>query len=154
MIQANDTYVKILFRFFSNVLDEWTVETMWADTINSEKCLYKLDSIPFYAPVAFEDIVFAEYDDTEQMLTYRKTVEYSSNSTVQVVLIDTTKDINSIIDAFNDKGCISEKLNDQYFAMGIPAGKDYTPVKQTLTQLEEKEIIGYAESVLSQKHRY
>lgn len=26
-------HVKILFRFFSNLLDEWTVETMWAETI-------------------------------------------------------------------------------------------------------------------------
>lgn len=83
MTTTDDNHVKILFRFHSNVLDEETVETMWAEIVDKEKGLYKLDSIPFYAPsVASDDIVFAEYDEQEQMLTYRETVEYSGNSTV------------------------------------------------------------------------
>jgi hypothetical protein len=154
MTQTNDTSVKILFRFFSNVLDEWTVETMWADTVDADKGHYKLDSIPFYAPVASDDIVFAEYDETEQSLTYRETVEHSGNSTVQVVLLDKSKDINTIRDTFKELGCISEKFNDRYFAMEIPADKDYTPIRQKLTELEENAIIGYAEPVLSDRHSY
>ena len=154
MAQTDNTSVKILFRFFSNVLDEWTVETMWADTVNTDKGLYKLDSIPFYAPVASGDTVFAEYDDTEQILTYRKTIEYSGNSTVQVILLDTKHDINTIRNTFNDLGCISEKLNDRYFTMEIPAEKDYSQIRQKLIELEEKEIIGYAEPTLSDKHSY
>ena len=77
--------VKILFRFFSNLLDEWTVETMWAETVDSEKGLYKLSNIPFYASASCDDIVFAEYDKDEERLTYRKTIEHSGNSTIQVV---------------------------------------------------------------------
>ena len=38
--------VKILFQFYSDVLDRETVETMWAVIIDKEKGLYKLDSIP------------------------------------------------------------------------------------------------------------
>ena len=154
MTQTNDTSVKILFRFFSNVLDEWTVETMWADTVDADKGLYKLDSIPFYAPVASDDVVFAEYDETEELLTYRETVEHSGNSTVQVVLLDTSKDINTIRDTFKDLGCISEKLNDQYFSMEIPADKDYAPIRQKLTELEDAEIISYAEPCLARNHWY
>jgi hypothetical protein len=154
MRQANDTSVKILFRFFSTILDEWTVETMWADIVDSEKGLYKLDSIPFYASVASDDIVFAEYDETEQMLTYRKTVEYSGNSTIQVVLMDTTSDINNIRNTFFNMGCVSEKLNDRYFVMEIPFDKDYSLIKQKLIELEDKGIIGYAEPCLSEKHQY
>ena len=120
MIQANDSSVKILFRFFSNLLDKWIVESLWADTIDSERGLYKLDSIPFYAPVASDDIVFATYDETEQRLTYRETVEHSGNSTVQVVLLDTATDINSIRNSLKEMGCQSEKLNDQFFAIEIP----------------------------------
>ena len=146
MTQTNDTSIKILFRFFNNVLDEWTVETMWADTVDSDKGLYKLDSISFYAPVTSDDVVFAEYDETEQQLTYRETIKQSGNSTVQVVLMDTMKDINTIRDTFKDMGCISEKLNNRYFAMEIPADKDYVPIKQRLTQLEDEGIISYAES--------
>ena len=154
MTQINETSVKVLFRFFSNILDEWTVETMWAETVHIDKGLYKLDSIPFYAPVALDDIVFAEYDETEQRLTYRETVEHSGNSTVQVVLLDTTKDINTIRDTFKDLGCTSEKLNDRYFAMEIPADKDYTPIRERLTELEEVQIISYAEPCLAQNHWY
>jgi hypothetical protein len=154
MAQTKDISVKILFRFFSNVLDEWTVETLWADTVDADKGLYKVDSIPFYAPVVSDDIILAEYDVTEQMLTYQKTIEYSGNSTIQVVLLDTKQDINVIRDTFKDLGCISEKLNDRYFAMEIPADKVYTLIRQKLTEFEEKEIIGYAEPILSDRHSY
>jgi len=154
MKQAKDNSVKILFKFFSSVLDEWTVETMWADIVEAGKGLYKLDSIPFYAPVASGDIVFAEYDNTEQMLTYRKSIKHSGNSTVQVVLMDKKKDINNIRDLFSEMGCISEKLNDSYFSMEIPFGKDYTLIRQKLMKLEAEEIIGYAEACLSGKHQY
>jgi len=153
MTQTKDNSVKILFRFFSDVLDEWKVETMWADVVDPGKGLYKLDSIPFYAPVAPDDIVFAEYDDTEQMLTYRESIEHSGNSTVQVVLMDSKTDINIIRDVFSRMGCVSEKLNDGYFSMEIPFDKDYTLIRQKLIELEDKEIIGYAESCLSGKHR-
>ena len=154
MAQQDDKFVKILCRFYSNVLDEWTVETMWAVVVDRDKGLYKLDSIPFYAPlVASDDIVFAEYDDTEQMVTYRKTVEHSGNSTVQVVIMDKTKEINSIRDIFNDLGCISERVNDGYFSMEVLHDTVYTQIKQKLADLEEQEIIGYAEPCLSEKHK-
>lgn len=74
-MRNHDNYVKILFRFYSSVLDQWTVETMWAEIVDPEKGHYKLDSIPFYAPlVASDDIVRAEYDEDESTLTYRETV--------------------------------------------------------------------------------
>jgi hypothetical protein len=61
--------VKILFRFYSAVLDEWTVETMWAEIVDAEEGHYKLDSIPFYVPlVASDDVIRAAYDDAELML--------------------------------------------------------------------------------------
>ena len=45
MKTQDDNYVKILFRFHSDVLDEETVETMWATIVDKDKGLYKLDSI-------------------------------------------------------------------------------------------------------------
>jgi len=99
--------VKILFKFFSNVLDEWTVETMWATTINAEKGLYKLDNIPFYASVSCDDIVFAEYDQDEERLTYRKTIEHSGNSTIQVVVVNEEIPANDLREICNNLGCES-----------------------------------------------
>ncbi len=150
-----DNSVKILFRYYSNVLEQETVETMWATIVDKDKGLYKLDNIPFYGPVvASDDIVFAEYDETEEMLTYRRTVEHSGNSIIQVVLMDKSKDINDIRKIFEGLDCISEKVNDGYFAMEVLFDKDYKPIKQKLTELEDEGTIGYAEPCLSEKHGF
>jgi hypothetical protein len=115
---ATDKSVKILLRYHSSVLDEWVVETMWAKIIDEEKGLYKVDSIPFYGPLlASDDIVFAEYDDDEERLTYRRTVENSGNSIVTVVVMDKSHSINEVRDIFKDFSCLSERVNDGYFSM-------------------------------------
>ncbi|MES2063012.1 MAG: DUF4265 domain-containing protein [Bacteroidota bacterium] len=150
-----DNYVKILFRFYSDVLEEETAETMWAIIVDQEKGLYKLDSIPFYAPlIASNDIFFAEYDEKETMLTYRKTIEYSGNSTIWVVVMDNSVEVNEIRKNFENIGCVSEKMNDAYFTMEIPAIIDYKIIKKELEELEQKEIIGYSEPCLSNLHQY
>lgn len=150
----NKLDVKILFRFFSNLLDEWTVETMWAEIINLEKGLYKLSNIPFYASVSCDDIVFAEYDQDEEILTYRKTIEHSGNSTIQVVIVNEEIITNDLREIFNDFGCESEKFNEGYFVIEIPAKVDYTPIRQKLNELEENNIISYGEPNLSNNHFY
>ena len=154
MTQQDDNFVKILFRFYSDVLDEWTVETMWAETIDKDKGLYKIDNIPFYASVASDDIVLAEYDDTEGMLTYRETIEYSGNSLIQVIVMDKSVATNDIRDIFNSMDCKAEKFKEGYFVIEILADKDYKPIKQKLSELQDKGIIDYAEPVLSEKHQY
>jgi hypothetical protein len=154
MTDTTDNTVKILFRYHSSVLDEWTVETMWADVVDASKGLYKLNSVPFYGPlVASDDIIFAEYDEDEEMLTYRETIKNSGNSIVTVVIMDKTYDINTIRDIFKDLGCLSERVNDAYFSMEVLVDKNYKPVKEKLTELEDEGIIGYAEPCLSDIHR-
>ncbi len=149
-----DNQVKILFNFYSNIFDEQMVETVWADKIDQKKGLYKIDNIPFYIPlIASEDIVFAEFDETEQMLTYRKTVEYSGRTVVQVVIMDKTTETNFIRDIFYKLGCESEKANEGYFSMEIPADLNYKPIKKELDRMESAEITGYAEPTISEKHR-
>ena len=154
MTETHDNHVKILFRYHSPVLDEWMVETMWAQIVDAENGLYKLDSIPFYGPlVASDDIVFAEYDEDEERLTYRRTVEYSGNSIITVVIMDEDYDINNIRDTFKDLDCLSERVNNAYFSMEVLARNNYLPIKQKLTELSDKGIIGYAEPCLSDNHR-
>jgi len=146
--------VKILFNFHSNIFDEQMVETVWADKVDQEKGLYKIDNIPFYIPlIASEDIVFAEFDETEQMLTYRETVEYSGRTVIQVVIIDKTIETNSIREIFYKLGCESEKANEGYFSMEIPTNLNYEPIKKELDRMENSEIISYAEPTISDKHR-
>lgn len=150
-----DNLVKILFRFYSDILEDETVETMWAEVIDREKGHYQIDNIPFYAPlVASDDIVFAKYDERESMLTYRETIQYSGNSTIHVIIMDDQYDIDAIRGIFHDMGCLSEKNSDKYFALNIPAKVDYLPIKANLDQLEKEDVIGYAESCLSENHQY
>ena len=154
MTDTKDNSVKILFRYYSSVLDEWTVETMWAEVVDADKGLYKLDNIPFYGPlVASDDIILAEYDEDEETLTYRETIKNSGNSIINVVIMDQKYDINTIRDIFKDVGCLSERVNDAYFSMEILAEKNYKPIQQKLADLEDKGIIGYAEPCLSDIHR-
>lgn len=154
MTTTDEKFVKILFRFYSDVLDEWTVETMWAEIIDVNKGLYKIANIPFYASIASDDIVFAEYDDAEKMLTYRETIEYSGNSIIQVIVLDKTFITNEIRDIFNNLNCKSEKFKEWYFVIEVPADKNYEPIKQKLSELQDKEIIDYAEPILSEQHQY
>ncbi|MBU8882474.1 hypothetical protein CBW16_10815 [Flavobacteriaceae bacterium JJC] len=149
-----DENVKILFRFFSDVLEEWTVETMWAETVDAEKGLYKLANIPFYASVSCDDIVYAEYDEDEQRLIYRKTIEQSGNSTIQVVVMDKTIVTNDLRETFNSLGCESEKFSEGYFVIEVPKHLDYKPIRKKLVELEEQEKIGYAEPNLAENHYY
>lgn len=67
--------------------------------------------------------------------------------------MDKSKDINSIRKKFEELGCVSEKANDGYFSMEIPALVDYTFIKHILDDLDQKEIIGYAEPCLADQHR-
>lgn len=154
MEHKNKELVKIVFNFYSNILEEWTVETMWAQVMDKDKGLYRLDNIPFYASVASDDIVYAEYDETEERLTYRETVEYSGNSTIQVVILKESIVANDIRDLFHSLGCLTEKVNEGYFVVEVPAKISYTPIKQKLSELQSDGTIDYAEPCLSSKHSY
>ena len=87
------------------------------------------------------------------MLTYKKTIEYSGRTVVQVVIMDKTFKTTTIRDIFFKFGCESEKANEGYFSMEIPANLDYKPIKKELDRMENTEIIGYAEPTISDKHR-
>ncbi len=154
-MKDSENSVKILFRFYSDVLEQETRETMWAITVDENKGFYKLDNIPFYVPsIASDDIVLAEYDEDELMLIYRETIEYSGNSTVRIVILNKTININDIIKNFSELGCILEKLNDHYLTMEVPAKVDYKNIKQKLEELELNDLAGYEESCLSSIHQY
>ncbi|SED50932.1 protein of unknown function [Tenacibaculum sp. MAR_2010_89] len=154
MTKKNNKYTKVLFRYHSNVLDETTVETMWAIKVDEKNGIYKLDSIPFYGPqIATDDEFFAEYDELEQMLTYRKTTKFSGNSIVLISIIKEGIDKEIIREEFKSMNCTSEGLNDRYFSMEILASSNYLKIKTKLEEYENQGIFEYAEPCLSDKHR-
>lgn len=150
---TDENYVKILFRFYSDLLEEETVETMWAEIMDEDAGIYVLNSIPFYAPdLACGDVISAAYNDHEKMLTYRKTISFSGNSTVQVVILDKLTATNDIREVFHGLGCITEKFKEGYFVIDVPVDLKYPPVRVKLQELSETGVIDYAEPCLSAEH--
>ena len=96
------------------------VETMWAIKIDVQNGIYKLNSIAFYGPlIATDDEFYAEFDESEQMLTYCETTKHSGNLIVLVSIVKEETDKENICDEFKSMGCTSEGLNDSYFSMEI-----------------------------------
>lgn len=147
--------VKVLFRYYSDLLEEEIVETMWAKEIDEAKGVYQLDSIPFYGPdIAPDDIFHAVYDESEQMLTFREVLEFSGNSVVQVILLNEPYEIAPLQRQFEEFGCIIESLKNHYFSMQIPSAADYRPIKEVLELYKQSGRIDYAEPVLSNQHQH
>ena len=152
-MEAEEKLVKILTKYFSDVLDEIVVETLWVEVIDEEKGWYKIDNVPFYgAEFSCGDVVLAEYDEEEMCPVYRKVVEYSGNSTVQVVILEDGFDIESLREEFNELGFYSEKTTSSYFVLEIPFEKNYNIIYTKLLALQDKGLLEFAEPVLSEKH--
>ena len=152
-MEAEEKSVKILTKYFSDVLDEIVVETLWAEVVDEGKGWYKIDNVPFYGAVfSCGDVVLAEYDEAEMCLVYRKVIEHSGNSTVQVVIFEDGFDIESLREEFNELGFSSEKAGSSYFVLEIPFEKNYNIIYTKLLELQNKGLLDFAEPVLSEKH--
>jgi hypothetical protein len=150
----SETHIKILFKYYSDLLEETVSEKMWAKIIDLEKGHFKLDNIPFFGPlIATEDIFYAEFDEDEQALVYRKTLESFGNSILQVVILEKGFDKELIREELKSIHCASESLNETLFAVEVPKNVDYSIVKSLLSEYELQEIIEFAEPCLSEKHR-
>lgn len=145
---------KIKFRYFSAVLEEETVETMWAEIVDAEKGIYKLDSIPFYGPsIASDDIFYAQYDEYEKSIIFKEIIKSSGNSVVQIIIMKDDYDKEVLRKKLLNLGCNSEGVNDKYFVIEILEKINYNSIKTLLDKYENEEIIGYAEPILSIKHQ-
>jgi hypothetical protein len=150
----SETHKKILFKYYSDYLDEVVSETMWAEIIDLEKGLFKLDNIPFFGPlIATDDIFYAEFDETEERFMHRKTIQNSGNSIVQIAILEKGFDKEIIREKLKAINCLSEELNETFFAAEIAKDVDYTLVRSLLNEYESQEIIEFAEPCLSEKHR-
>ncbi len=127
---------------------------MWAQKIDPANGIYKLDSIPFYGPlIATDDEFFAEFDEQEQQLTYRRTTKHSGNSIVQVIMTTDEMDKQVIRDELKEHNCLSEGLNKKFFSVEILKSTDYRTIKQLLTKYEQQDVLEFAEPCLSEKHQ-
>jgi len=154
MSSTNNNSKKITFRYYSDVLEEETVETMWAEIIDEKNGIYKLDNIPFYGPqIASDDVFFAEYDNDEKALVFRNVIEHSGNSIIQVIVLETDFDKEIIRQELKNLDCLSEGLNEKYFVIEISKEINYKKIKSLLNNYENNGVISYAEPLLSKQHQ-
>ncbi|UUF13272.1 MULTISPECIES: DUF4265 domain-containing protein [Flavobacterium] len=149
-----ETHKKILFKYYSDYLEETVSETMWAEIVDLEKGLFKLDNIPFFGPlIATDDLFYAEFDEEEDRLVYKETIENSGNSIVQVIILEKGFDKEIIREKLKAINCLSEGLNENFLSVEVVRDVDYSIVRSILNEYESQEIIQYAEPCLSDKHR-
>lgn len=149
-----EQYSKVEFRYHSDILGKEVVETMWAKRIDSEKYIFELDSIPFYgAPIAPGDKFIAR-EEGEEHFVFSELDSVANNSVVLVLLpVDSSSNIETIRAQFKELKCVSEKLNEQYFAMEVVESIDYLTIRNELDTLKMESTIDYAEPCLSDKHK-
>lgn len=151
----NTSFVKISFHFVSDVLQQDSMETLWAVPVDEEQGHYRIDGIPFYMHgIAYGDVVAAVFDSGEQMLVFQQVVQAAGNSTIQVMMIDQGREEALIRGIFRDMGCRAEGSNTGYFVLAIPEDIDYIPIKLKLEQLTANGVLDYAESCLANNHQY
>ncbi|WP_428233025.1 DUF4265 domain-containing protein [Flavobacterium sp.] len=149
-----ESHKKIVFKYYSTYLEEIVSETMWAEIVDLEKGHFKLDNIPFFGPlIATDDIFRAEYDDAEKNFMHRETIESSGNSILQVLVLEKEFDATLIREKLKTINCLSEALNDTFFAVEIVKNVDYSIVKSLLDEYESNSVIEFTEPCLSEKHR-
>ncbi|WDF62065.1 DUF4265 domain-containing protein [Flavobacterium sp. KACC 22758] len=149
-----ETHKKILFKYYSDYLEETVSETMWAEIVDLEKGLFKLDNIPFFGPlIATDDLFYAEFDEDEKRLVYKETIENSGNSIVQVIILEKGFDKEIIREKLKVINCLSEGLNDSFISVEVVRDVDYSIVRSILNEYEANDKIQYAEPCLSDKHR-
>lgn len=97
-------------------------ESIWAETLDVTKGLYRVDNIPFFAyGVSLGDTVHAKRVEGE--LRFRKVVEKSGNSTLRVFCRDASK-IPALQKLLIARGGRVERSHlKKLFAVNVPKGK-------------------------------
>lgn len=148
-------HVHVLFRFYSDLMDQEVIEKLDAELVDEQRSFYRLVSIPLYTPfVAVGDVVYAEWSDDEGMLTFREKVQPSGSSTIWVVRIDDHTEIVDIRGIFEELHCLTRGASDRFFAMEVKESINYLKIKDKLNELKGEGLIDYAEPYLSEQHQY
>ncbi len=156
MEAQEDNAVKILFRFYSELLEQDAEETLWALVVDHTLGYYRIDSVPFYVPaVATDDLVSAEYDEEGKELVYQHTIQASGNSTIWVVMTDEHVDIDDVRRLLHDElDCFSEATSDKFFSMEVKTATNYLRIRDELNRLRSEGVLDYVEPCLSVNHQY
>ncbi len=148
-----EEYQQIAIKYYSDVLERDAEEVLWGITVDKNKNLFKIDSIPFYgAELSCEDVVYATLNTQTNLFELQHIEILSGNSTVQIIV---QKEKYNRDDLYNEillAGTEIEIVDDYYFVINVPQKTDYKNVYAILSALEDEKVISFAEPNLSAKH--
>lgn len=154
MSNLEEGFIKVLHRFHSDMLGEAVVETLWVSAIDKDKGVYRLENIPFYAKsLAYGDLIEAVYDEDEEAMMLSDILEFSGHSTVQVVTLTESADLERIRATFHNLDCDTERLNSRYFSMDVPSTVAFAQVEEILSKLRQDEVADFSIACWSDKHQ-
>lgn len=152
MTSIEPASVKVVFRFFNTVLDEDYAESLWAQVVDQEQGLYRLDNVPFFVTsYALGDIVLAEME--EGQLIVKGLEEESGNTTLQIMMMqaDMKSDVQQALEKL---GCDWEESHlPGYFSVNVPQIVKYAPIKRYLKQVKKQSVVIFREACLAHSAR-
>lgn len=145
---------KVRFEFYNSVLDREEVETLWADVLDEQESIYRLDNIPYFVTNFSDGDIVKAIKMNDELPTVIELIEASGNSTLNIIFFENNDElcINRILNTLNDLGAEYEGMEQVikgYYSINIPKNIDYKPIKDLLTH--ESEFLDYREASLAHK---
>ena len=141
--------------YFNNLEDKPDTEEILCEKVSDN--IYRILEIPLWAySLAVGDIIkVADSEVFKKRLMFDDFVEYSGNSTLQIVEV-TENGINQVLSTIEKiVGKDNIRFNSpSYIAVNVPAEIDYMPLRLFLKDYENKEIISFREATLGKNHEY
>ena len=117
---SHDSHQRILFRLQKDEdgypPHEW--ESLWGIKLTDGQ--FQIDNIPFFVKgISLEDIVVAQYKDTEKEWHFQHIAQRSQNSAMRIIVFDSTE-VAVVRNGLESLGCTTESMK-RLLAINIPA---------------------------------
>jgi hypothetical protein len=150
----DDQYIKIAFEMEQDE-DGWppiTTETLWAVDLGNGK--YEINNIPFFVRLLARGDIVSAYKKYGDMLYFKDIMVSSKNSTIRIIF-NNKRCINDVYKSLESYGCSTEGGADykNLTAVDIPENVSFQEVVKFLKEQENKGIIGFEESCISEHHK-
>lgn len=113
---------------------------------------FRIENAPFFAPnVSYHDTVRARESDVEGQFDFLELLQPSDFTSVSIILFDSAMD-EFLMDLLRGMNCVLEYGEFgayRVLAVAVPSTADYPSLRTTLTELEGRGLISFAELSLA-----
>lgn len=114
--------------------------------------LYRVENAPFFMEnVSYGDVVVALPTATAGLFKFKEVAEQSKFNSLSIIILDKSMDV-FLMDLLRGLDCVIEygEFGElRVLAVAVPESTDYLELRDQLLELEEKELISFAELAVS-----